>query len=84
MPAIEAHSLSELCINVFQKMQNERDFDLFWQLVQSTKEELQLYEPVVHRKQKWRYEDGVGKPYTFESPCCTIALCTITVLMQLL
>ena len=28
MPAIEAHSLSELCIKVLQKMRNDRDFDL--------------------------------------------------------
>ena len=30
MPAIEAHSLSELCIKVFQKMRNDCDFDS-WQ-----------------------------------------------------
>lgn len=40
MPDIEAHSLSELCLKVFQKMRNDCDFDLFWQLVQRTKEEI--------------------------------------------
>ena len=50
MPAIEAHSLSELCIKVFQKMRSNHDFDLFWELVQHTKEHLQVNEPVLHRQ----------------------------------
>ena len=70
MSAIEAHSLSELCVKVFQNMRNDHDFDLFWQSVQGTKEGLDMNEPVLPRQRKRprRYEDGVGEPSTFDSP----------------
>ena len=70
MLALEAHSLSELCIKVFQKMRIDHDFDLFWELVQHTKEQLHMNEPVLHRQRKRprRYNDGVGEPFVFDSP----------------
>ena len=52
MPAVETHSLSELCMKAFQTMRNDRDFDLFWQLVHCTKEQLDVNEPVLHRSSK--------------------------------
>ena len=52
------------------EIRNDHDFDLFWELVQRTKEDLNVNEPALHRQRKRprRYEDGVGEPSTFDSP----------------
>ena len=52
MPAVEARRLSELCIEVFQRMRNDSDFNLFWQLALQTREQLHINEPVLPRQQK--------------------------------
>lgn len=42
----------------------------FGELVQRTKEDLHVNEPVLHRQRKRPqiYEDGAGEPCTFDSP----------------
>ena len=52
------------------KTWNDQNFDLFWQLVQSTKEQLDVNEAILHRPRKRprRYKDGLGEPVTFDSP----------------
>lgn len=70
MPAVEARSLSHLCVKVFQKMRSDEQFDLCWQLVERTREELGVNEPALHRARKRprRYEHGEAEPSTIDSP----------------
>lgn len=59
-----------LCVKVCQKMRSGEQFDLFWQLVERTREELGVIEPALHRARKHprRYEDGGAEPSTIDSP----------------
>ena len=59
MPAVEARRLSELCIEVFQRMRNDSDFDLFWQLALQTREQLHINEPVLPANE--REQDSLVK-----------------------
>ena len=65
MPAVEAHCLSELCIRVFQKIGNDKDFDLFWALSLQTQKQLKVNDPILQcqRKRPRRYEDGSASPF---------------------
>ena len=68
MPAVEAHRLSELCIEVIQKMRSDNDFDLFWTLSLQTCEQLNINEPVLPRQRKRTrpHDDmGTGEPFFF-------------------
>ena len=47
MPAVEARRLADLCIEVFQRMINDGDFDLFWKLSLQTQEQLQVHKPTL-------------------------------------
>jgi len=67
MLAVEACSLSHLCVKVFQKMQSDEQFDFFWQLVQRTREELVMNEPALQNTQG-DHEDGGAEPSTIDSP----------------
>ena len=71
IPAVEAHHLSELCIEVFQRMRNDSDFDLFWQLALQTREQLHINEPVLPRQRKRTRlfgEMGTEEPFSFNDP----------------
>ena len=47
MPAVEARRLADLCIEVFQGMRNDGDFDVFWKLSLQTQEQLQVHKPTL-------------------------------------
>lgn len=71
IPAVEARRLSELCIEVFQRMRNDSDFDLFWQLALQTHEQLHINEPVLPRQRKRTRlfgEMGTEEPFSFSDP----------------
>ena len=70
MSAVEARQLSELCVTVLQKMREEKDFDLFWELCLVTLKELKVDDPVLDRQHKRpkRYEDGIAEPHFNEDP----------------
>ena len=68
MPAVEARCLSELCIEVFQRMRNDSDLDLFWQLALPTREQLHSNEPVLPQQRKRTRpfgEMGTEEPFFF-------------------
>lgn len=52
MPAVEARSLSQLCIAVFEKIRTEECFDQFWAFVELTHESLGVSEPILPRQRK--------------------------------
>ena len=70
MPAIEAHRLSGLCIEVLQRMRTDRDFELFWELSRSTQKLLNVDDPVLkrNRKRPRSYEDGSAEHFFFDTP----------------
>ncbi len=65
MPAVEAHSLSHLCVAVFTKMRTDLCFDQFWSVVEQTRQTFDVSEPTLPRRRKRprRYEDGTAEPY---------------------
>ena len=91
MSVVEARQLSELSVKVLQKMREEKDFDLFWELCLVTLKELNVKDgPVLDRQRKRpkRYEDGIAEPHFHEDPkvyyrsiyyqCLDSAISTIT------
>lgn len=70
MPAVEARSLSRLCIAVFEKIRTDDCFDQFWALVELTCESLGVSEPILPRQRKRPrlYNVGAGEPYHPDEP----------------
>ena len=65
LSAVEAQSISQLCVSVLQDMRTDSNFSLFWDLVLSTQRSLGMNDPVFPRQRKWppRYEEGAAQPY---------------------
>ena len=70
LSAVEARSLSKLCVMVLQDLRTDSNFDLFWDLVLSTQKSLGVSDPVLPRQRKRppRYEEGTAQPYFSLSP----------------
>jgi len=70
MPAVEARSLSRLCIAVWEKIRTDDCFDQFWALVELTHESLGVSEPILPRQRKRPrlYDVGAGEPYHPDEP----------------
>ena len=65
MSAVEAYSVAKLCIDVFNKIRTDDDFDLFWELAKTTQNSLEVKDPALPRacKRPRHYEDGAAEPY---------------------
>ena len=64
MSAIEAQSISQLCVSVLRSFRTDVNFDLFWDLVISTQQSLGLSDPVLPRQRK-RPHAMKGQPKHF-------------------
>ena len=65
MSAVEARSISQTCITVFNKIRTDLSFDQFWAFVEITRQSLHVSEPTLPRQRKRprRYEDGDAEAY---------------------
>ena len=65
MSAVEACSISQTCITVFNKIRTDLSFDKFWAFVEITRQSLHVSEPTLPRQRKRprHYEDGDAEAY---------------------
>ena len=65
MSAVEAYGVAKLCIDVFKKIRTDEDYDLFWELANTTQKSLNVKDPALPRARKRprRYEEGTAEPY---------------------
>ena len=65
MSAVEAHSISQTCITVFNKIRTDLCFDQFWAFVEIAQKSLDVSEPTLPRQ--WKrprcYKDGNAEAY---------------------
>ena len=65
MSAVEARSISQTCITIFNKTRTDLCFDQFWAFVEIARQSLDVSEPTLPRQRKRprRYEDGDAEAY---------------------
>jgi hypothetical protein len=68
--AVEAQSVSKLCVSGLEDLRTDSNFDLLWDLVLSTQKSLGVSDPVIPQQCKRPpcYEEGTAQPHFLLSP----------------
>ena len=53
LSSVEGHEISMLTVQTLQGMSTERDFDLFWAKIETTRKQFEVEEPILPRRRKF-------------------------------